>query len=246
MGDDRPPVCRRDRPFVPGHQPGPVRDDVEDLPVRVVQDLLLVEGRGGDVAALEQDPLAVPASVVARLAIDGGPLAAALEHRVVHGDGTGFDELPVRSLAREEGRVLFQPADRHRSGNRLAHRGAVVEEGARRLGAHLRLIIHARIEMDGRAARGAAARASGGADNDRERQGTEHHDVCERSVIARLPARDSDCAPWPGRSSAAWCSAPRAAHSCVDRSSPSRPGSIGHEGPRTRSPTQGTPAGRRF
>ena len=34
VGDDRPPVRRRDRPAVPGHQPCPVRDDVEDLPVR--------------------------------------------------------------------------------------------------------------------------------------------------------------------------------------------------------------------
>src|SRR5262245_24354058 len=42
VGDDRPSVRRRDRPAVPGHQTCPVRDDVEDLPVRVLQDLLLV------------------------------------------------------------------------------------------------------------------------------------------------------------------------------------------------------------
>ena len=60
VGDDRPPVRRRDRPAVRRHQARPVRDDVEDLPVRVLQDLLLVEGGGGDVASLEQDPLAVP------------------------------------------------------------------------------------------------------------------------------------------------------------------------------------------
>src|SRR5438876_11529257 len=69
VGDDRPPVRGRDRPPVPGHQPRPVRDDVEDLAVRVLQNLLLVEGGGGDVASLEQDPLAVPPRVVARLAV---------------------------------------------------------------------------------------------------------------------------------------------------------------------------------
>ena len=167
VGDDRPPVRGRDRPAVPGHQPHPVRDDVEDLPVRVLQDLLLVEGGGGDVASLEQDPLAVPPSVVARLAIDHIPLAAALEKRLVHGHGDRRDELPVRSLAREEGRVLFQPADRDRSGNGLAHGRAVVEELAGRLRADLRLVVHARIDMDGRAARRAAARAAGEGDNER-------------------------------------------------------------------------------
>jgi hypothetical protein len=49
------------------------------LPVRVLLDLLLVEGGGGDLASLEQDPLAVAPSVVARLAIDLIPLPAALE-----------------------------------------------------------------------------------------------------------------------------------------------------------------------
>src|SRR5262245_18684843 len=50
VSDDRPPVRWRDRPAVRGHQSLPVRDDIEDLPVRVIQDLLLVERRGGDVA----------------------------------------------------------------------------------------------------------------------------------------------------------------------------------------------------
>ena len=40
-----------------------------------------MEGGGGNVASLEQDPLAVPPSVVARLAIDRIPLAAALDER---------------------------------------------------------------------------------------------------------------------------------------------------------------------
>src|SRR5262245_60311069 len=47
--DDRPPVSRRDWPAVPGHQPGPVRDHVEDLPVRVLQNLFLMERSRGDV-----------------------------------------------------------------------------------------------------------------------------------------------------------------------------------------------------
>src|SRR3954451_4578121 len=38
VGDDRPPVCGGDRPAVAGHQPFPVGNDVEDLPVRILQD----------------------------------------------------------------------------------------------------------------------------------------------------------------------------------------------------------------
>jgi len=79
MGDNRPPVRGRDRPAVPGHQPHAVRDDVEDLPVRILQDLFLVERGGGDVASLKQNPPAVAAGVVAGLAIDRVALAAALE-----------------------------------------------------------------------------------------------------------------------------------------------------------------------
>src|SRR6185369_7021369 len=41
--DDRPAVRRCQRPAVGGHQPRTVGDDVEDLPVRVVADLVLVE-----------------------------------------------------------------------------------------------------------------------------------------------------------------------------------------------------------
>src|SRR5687767_12673114 len=69
IGDDRPPVGGRDRPFVPCHQPYAVRDDIEDLSVRILQDLLLVKRGGGDVASLEQDSPAVPLRVVARLAV---------------------------------------------------------------------------------------------------------------------------------------------------------------------------------
>src|SRR5262249_58738450 len=61
VGDDGPPVCGRNRPAVPGHQSKPVRDHVEDLPVRILQDLFLVEGGGWDVGSLEQDPPAVAA-----------------------------------------------------------------------------------------------------------------------------------------------------------------------------------------
>src|SRR4051812_12438447 len=57
VGDDRPPVRRRDRPAIPRHQPFPVRDHVEDLTVGIVANVLLMEGGGGNVAALEQDPL---------------------------------------------------------------------------------------------------------------------------------------------------------------------------------------------
>src|SRR5687767_3770896 len=105
VGHDRPPVRGRDWPAIPGHQPYPVCDDVEDLPVRVLQNLLLMEGGGGDVAALEQDPPAVPTSVVARLAIDPKALATALDERVVHGMRNRRDELSVSSSSREEGRV---------------------------------------------------------------------------------------------------------------------------------------------
>src|SRR5688572_9020957 len=121
VGHDRPPVRRGDRPAIRRHQPLPVRDDVEDLPVRVLQDLLLVERGGGDVTALEQDPLAVPSSVMAWLAIDRVALPASLDQGVVHGHGTRRDELPIGALAGEEGRVLFQPANRDRSWNGLAH-----------------------------------------------------------------------------------------------------------------------------
>src|SRR6476660_9586635 len=144
VGNDRPPVCGRDRPAVPRHQPEPVRDHVEDLPVRVLQDLFLVEGSGGNVAALEQDSLAVTPSVVTRLAIDCIPLVAPLDKRLVHRHRARRNELAVRSLAREEGLVFFQPTDWDRSWNGLAHRRAVVEEPAGRLGEHLRLVVHTR------------------------------------------------------------------------------------------------------
>src|SRR5918993_3513898 len=101
VGEDRPPVRRRDGPAVPGHQPHPIRDDVEDLPVRVLQHLLLVEGGGRNVASLEEDPLAVSPCVMARLAIDRIPLPAAREHRLVHSARDRRDELPVRALPRE-------------------------------------------------------------------------------------------------------------------------------------------------
>ena len=68
-----------------------------------------MEGGGGDVASLEQDPLAVPPSVVARLAIDHIPLAAALDKRLVHGDGDRRDELPVRSLPVKKAASSFSP-----------------------------------------------------------------------------------------------------------------------------------------
>src|SRR6185436_298102 len=128
VGDDCPPVGGRDRPLVPGHQPCPVGDDVEDLAIGVVEDLLLVKGRRGDVAPLEQDPLAVAAGIVARLAINRVALAAALDERRVHRHRNLGDELTVRAFAREEGRVLSQPADRHGSRNGLTHRRAVEEE----------------------------------------------------------------------------------------------------------------------
>src|SRR5882672_652047 len=70
VGDDRPPVRSGNRPAVRGHQSHPVRHDVEDLAVRVLQNLLVVEGGGGDVASLEQDALTVPPGIMARLAID--------------------------------------------------------------------------------------------------------------------------------------------------------------------------------
>src|SRR3954471_187176 len=173
IGDDRPPVARGDRPAVRGHQRQPVRHDVEEITVRGFHQPVLVEGGGGDVASLEQDAFAVAPRVVARLAIDPVPLAAAGEQRLVHRYRDRRDELPVRSLAREEG-VLFQPADRDRSRDGLAHRRAVVEEGAGRLGKRLRLVEHARIGMDRRPARRAAACAAREGDHARERDGAGH------------------------------------------------------------------------
>src|SRR6478736_1593467 len=127
-----------------------------------------MEGGGGDVASLEQDPFAVPTSVVARLAIDGIPLVAALDKSVIHGHGDRRDELPVCALSREIGRVLVEPPDRDRSRYRLAHGRAVVEELAGRLRQHLRLVVHARIEMDWGATRRTTTCASGESDNGRE------------------------------------------------------------------------------
>src|SRR5688572_10956575 len=160
VGDDRPSVCGGDRPAVRRHQPLPIRNDVEDLPVRVLQDLLLVERRGGDIASLEQNAFAVPSSVVAWLAIYRVALPAALDHGVVHGNGNRRDKLPIGALAGEKGLVLFQPADRDRPWNRLAHGRAVEEEHAGGLWANLRLVVHAWIDMDRRATRRAAARAA--------------------------------------------------------------------------------------
>src|SRR5512144_1574660 len=68
--DDRPPVRGRNRPAISRHQPFAVRDDVEDLSVRVLHDLFLVKVRRRDVASLKQDAFAVPPSVVTRLAVD--------------------------------------------------------------------------------------------------------------------------------------------------------------------------------
>src|SRR5215471_385589 len=79
VGNDRPPIRRRDRPAVPGHQPLTVGDDVEDLSVRIIDDLLLVKRGGGYVASLEQNALAVTLGVVARLAIDRVSLTAAID-----------------------------------------------------------------------------------------------------------------------------------------------------------------------
>src|SRR5688500_1221204 len=162
---DRPSVCGRDRPPVRGHQPLPVRDDVEELPVRVLQDLLLVERGGRHVASLEQNPFAVAASVVARLAVNRVALTAALDHCVVDCNRNRSDELAIRTLAREERRVLLQFADRDRAWNGVTHRRTVEEEHAGRLRANLRLVVHARIEMDRWTARRAAARAARQGDN---------------------------------------------------------------------------------
>src|SRR4029453_2027671 len=138
-----------------------------DLPVRVLQEFFLMEGGGGDVASLEQNPLAVSPGVVARLAIDRVALFAALENGVVHRHRVRCDKLTVRSLAREERRVLFQPVECDRSGNGLAHRGTVVEERAGRLGAGLRLVVHARIEMD---RRGGPRAAGGGGGEEKKKK----------------------------------------------------------------------------
>src|SRR4029453_12325846 len=70
VGDDRPPVRRRDRPAVAGHQPSTVRDHLEEVTVGVLEDLLLVERGGRDVASLEQEALSIPARIVAGLGID--------------------------------------------------------------------------------------------------------------------------------------------------------------------------------
>src|SRR4029079_11963090 len=120
---------------------------------------------GRDAAALEQDPLALSARVVARLAVDRIALAGALETRLVHRAGDRRHELPVLPLAGEERLVLFQLADRDRAWHRRAHRRAVVEEGAGSLRQHLRLVVHARIGMNRRAARkgGAGEGPEGGA-----------------------------------------------------------------------------------
>src|SRR5262245_13120075 len=128
VGDDRPSVCRRDRPAVSGHQSEAVGDHVEDLPVRVLQNLFLVEARGRNVAPLEQDSLAVAARVVTRLAVDRVALPPTLQHRVVHLAGDRRHELSVRALSGIETDVFFQTANRDRSGNRLTHGLAVEEE----------------------------------------------------------------------------------------------------------------------
>src|SRR5688572_25176649 len=64
VGDDRPPVRGRNGPAVTSHQPLSVRDDVENLPVGVIRDLRVMEGRGGR-TLLEENPCAISTSVVA-------------------------------------------------------------------------------------------------------------------------------------------------------------------------------------
>src|SRR4051794_15858653 len=190
VGDDRPPVCGGDRPAVASHQPFPVGNDVEDLPVRILQDVLLVERGGGHVAALEEDALAFSPRVVARLAIDRVALPPAVHGRRARRHGALRDELPIRPLPREEHRVFLQPADRDRAGHRLAHRGAVVEERAGRLRQHLRLVVHARIQMDGRTARRAAARAAAEGEHREQR-----HHAQRRPATTPNPPTPSSATP---------------------------------------------------
>src|SRR5262245_41074022 len=182
--DDRPPVRSRDRPAVRRHQSHSVGDDVEDLPVRVLQNLLVVEAGGGDVASLEQDPLALSPSVVARLAIDHVALTAPLLQRIVVGHRDRGYELPVRSLPGEEGRVFLQPVNRDRSWNWLAHGRAVEEESTGRLREDFRLVVHARVEMDRRTARRAASRAAAEDDNGRKSKRTDHAPPAEGHEVA--------------------------------------------------------------
>ena len=148
-----------------------------------------MEGGGGDVASLKQNPFALPLRVVARLAVNAIALAAALEKRLVHRHGNRRDELPVRVLARKERRVLLEPTDRDGPRNGLAHRRPVVEEIAGRLREDLRLIVHARVEMDRRTARRAAARAAAG-DERGERQRAQHASATTEAPAATLPADD--------------------------------------------------------
>src|SRR6185503_14518529 len=199
VGDDRPSVRWGDRPAVRRHESHPIRDDVKELPVRVLQDLLVVEAGGGDAASLEQDPFAVPASIVARLAIDSIPLAAPLDKRLVHGYGDRRDELIVRSLPCEEGSIFPESTDRNRSRNGIAHGRTVVEELAGGLGEDLRLIVHARVEMDGRTTRRAAARATSHRDSGRKSERTEHPSAAA-DASAEKPCGGAHALPLSSRS----------------------------------------------
>ena len=111
----------------------------------------------------------------------------ALDKRVVYGLGDRRHELPVRSFSREKRGVFLQSADRNRSGNGFAHGRAVVKETTRRLRADLRLIVHARVEMDGRTARRAAARAA--ADGKRgEHERAQHRTSFDRELFRAIYA----------------------------------------------------------
>src|SRR5262245_18112695 len=126
-----------------------------------------MERGGWDVAPLEEDALSVTPGVVARLAIDSIPLVAAIDHRRIDRHRDRGDELSVRALAGEEVGILLEPTDRNRSRYTLAHRCPVVEVIDGGLREDLWLIVHARVEMDRRLARRAAARTAGEGDHGR-------------------------------------------------------------------------------
>ena len=79
----------------------------------------------------------------------------------VDGSGEVARSAPARVLALVEGAVLAQLAAGDRARHRLLHRGPVVEEAALGLGQVLGLVVHARVHVHRRTARGAAAAGRG-------------------------------------------------------------------------------------
>jgi hypothetical protein len=164
---------------------------VEDLTGRHRTEARLHEVGGLHLGALEEHALAVGGGPVARVAVDAEALLSAREDGGLVVTRNGVGPRAVGVLAGPGDRVLVQLVLGDRALDRRAHRGAVVEERALGLRLELRLVVHVRVQMDGRA-RGDAAATT--AEEQRQHHGRHAQD---RMVRGAHPTTRSDGANRP-------------------------------------------------